>query len=59
MEIILRINGVEYSVISNTDTPDTDNVMYAIESLIKKVPLDRYLVNEYIVAWAEEIQNKV
>lgn len=41
------------------DNPDTDNVMYAIESLVKCIPeLDQSKVEEYILAWAEEIQNK-
>jgi hypothetical protein len=33
--------------------------MFAIESLVSKVPgLDTDAIEEYIIAWAEEIQNK-
>ena len=58
MEIILKIGQEEYSISREIDTPDTDNIMYAIESLVNMLPLDRNLVDEYILAWAEEIQNK-
>lgn len=58
MEIILKIGQEEYSISREIDNPDTDNVMYAIESLVKMAPLDKHLVDEYILAWAEEIQNR-
>lgn len=59
MDIILRMNNEEYSVSKNIDNPHTENVMYAIECLIKKAPLDKEVVEEYIRAWAEEIDKKV
>ena len=59
MEIILKIGQEEYSISRDIDNPDTDNVMYAIESLVNMVPgLDTTVVEEYILGWAEEIQNK-
>jgi hypothetical protein len=58
MELILKINEEEYKVSRELDNPDTDNVMYAIESLVNMVPLEKELVEQYIVAWAEEIQSK-
>jgi len=59
MEIILKIQGEEYSVSREIDNPDADNVMFAIESLVSKVPgLDNDAIEEYVIAWAEEIQNK-
>jgi hypothetical protein len=59
MEIILKIQSEEYSISREIDNPDADNVMFAIESLVSKVPgLDNDAIEEYIIAWAEEIQNK-
>jgi hypothetical protein len=60
MEIILRINQEEYSTSrDDIDNPDTDNVMFAIESLVSKVPgIDTDAIEEYVIGWAEEIQNK-
>ena len=59
MEIILKIHEKEYSVSREIDNPDADNVMFAIESLVSKVPgLDNDAIEEYVIAWAEEIQNK-
>jgi len=59
MELILKINEEEYKVSRELDNPDTDNVMYAIESLVSKVPgLDTDAIEDYVIGWAEEIQNK-
>lgn len=59
MELILKIQGEEYSVSREIDNPDTDNVMFAIESLVSKVPgIDTDAIEEYVIGWAEEIQNK-
>lgn len=58
MEIILRINQEEYSVSRDIDNPDTDNVMFAIESLIKQVPLDKEILKQYLVEWVEEMKNQ-
>jgi hypothetical protein len=59
MEIILKIKDKTYLVSKNIGEPDTDNVMYGIESLITSVPeLDKKVIEEYVLAWAEEIKNK-
>ncbi len=58
MEIILRINQEEYSVSRDIDNPDTDNVMFAIESLIKQVPLDKEVLKQYLIEWVEEMKNQ-
>ena len=59
MEIILKIKDKTYLVSKNISEPDTDNVMYGIESLITSVPeLDKKVIEEYVLAWAEEIKNK-
>jgi len=59
MEIILKIQSEEYSISRELDNPDADKVMFAKESLVSKVPgLDTDAIEEYIIAWAEEIQNK-
>jgi hypothetical protein len=34
--------------------------MYGIESLVASVPeLDKKVIEDYVLAWAEEIKNKV
>ncbi len=58
MEIILKLGQEEYAISRELASTDTDNVMYAIESLINSVPLDKHVVEEYVLAWAEEIKNK-
>ncbi len=57
MELTLKIKDKEYSISRELDNPDTDNIMFAVESLVNQVPLDRHMVEEYILAWAEEINN--
>jgi len=59
MEIILRINQEEYSVSRDIDNPDTDNVMFAIECLVNMLPLEKEIVEQYILGWAEEIKSKL
>ena len=59
MELILKIDDKEYSVSREVDNPDADNVMFAIESLVSKGPgIDTDAIEEYVIGWAEEIQNK-
>ena len=59
MELILKIHDKEYSISREVDNPDADNVMFAIESLVSEVPgLDNDAIEEYVIGWAEEIQNK-
>lgn len=59
MELTLKIKDKEYSISRELDNPDADNIMFAIESLVSKVPgLDNNAIEEYVIAWAEEIQNK-
>jgi hypothetical protein len=59
MELILKIHDKEYSISREVDNPDVDNVMFAIESLVNNVPgLDNDAIEEYVIGWAEEIQNK-
>ena len=48
----------EFSISRNIDNPDTDNVMYALEMLIEQASLDKAKVEEYVLAWAEEIKSK-
>lgn len=59
MEIILKIDDKEYSVSREIVNPDTDNVMFAIESLVNMLPLEKELVEQYILGWAEEIKSKL
>ena len=59
MEIILKIHDKEYSISREIDNPDAENVMFAIESLVNKVPgLDADTIEEYVIGWAKDIQNK-
>lgn len=59
MEIILRIGQDELAISMEIDNPDTENIMYAMESLLDRVPgLEVDTVEEYILAWADEIKNK-
>ena len=57
MELTLKIKDKEYSISRQLDDPDTENIMFALESLVNQVPLDKSVVEEYILAWAEEISN--
>ena len=59
MKLILKIKDKEYSISRELDNPDADNIMFAIESLVNQIPeIDTNTVEEYILGWAEEIQNK-
>ena len=58
MEVILKMGQEEFSISRNIDNPDTDNVMYALEMLIEQASLDKAKVEEYVLAWAEEIKSK-
>ena len=58
MKLTLKIKDKEYSISRDLDNPDADNIMFAIESLVNQIPeLDTNAVEEYILGWAEEIQN--
>ena len=59
MEISLKIKDKEIIVSKKIDDPDTEQIMFAIECLVKQAGLDKDIVEEYIVAWAEEIQKKI
>jgi hypothetical protein len=58
VKLTLKIKDKEYSISRDLDNPDADNIMFAIESLVNQIPeLDTNAVEEYILGWAEEIQN--
>lgn len=59
MKLTLIIKDTEYSISRELDNPDADNIMFAIESLVNQIPeLDTDAIEEYILGWAKEIQNK-
>lgn len=58
MRIYVIKSGKEYELSIPAPDPDTEQVMYLLERLIDVMELPKNEVDEYILAWAEEIQNK-
>ena len=59
MRIYVIKSGQEYELSIPAPDPDTEQVMYLLERLINMLELPKNEVDEYILAWVEEIQNKV
>jgi hypothetical protein len=59
MKIYVIKSGKEYELSIPVPDPDTEQVMYLLERLINILELPKNEVDEYVLAWAEEIQNKV
>ena len=56
MRIYIIKSGKEYEYgITNPD-PDTDQVMFILEKMTKIMELPKDEVDEYVLAWAEEIK---
>jgi hypothetical protein len=58
MRVYIIKSGKEYEASIPIADPDTDQVMYMLEKLVKLMELPEDEVEEYVIAWAEEIQNK-
>jgi len=56
MRIYVIKSGKEYEASIPAPDPDTEQVMYLLERIIKMMELPEKEVNEYILAWAEEIK---
>jgi hypothetical protein len=58
MRIYVIKSGKEYETSIPIADPDTDQVMYMLEKLVGIMELPEDEVEEYVIGWAEEIQNK-
>jgi len=58
MRVYIIKSGKEYETSIPEPDPDTDQVMYMLEKVVKLMELPEDEVEEYVIAWAEEIQNK-
>jgi hypothetical protein len=56
MRIYIIKSGKEYEASIPAPDPDTEQVMYLLERIIKIMELPEKEVNEYILAWADEIK---
>ena len=56
MRIYIIKSGKEYEASIPAPDPDTEQVMYLLERMIKMMELPEKEVNEYILSWAEEIK---
>jgi hypothetical protein len=56
MRIYVIKSGKEYEASIPAPDPDTEQVMYLLERMINMMELPETEVNEYILAWAEEIK---
>jgi hypothetical protein len=56
MRIYIIKSGKEYEASIPTPDPDTDQVMYMLEKMTKIMELPEDEVNEYVIAWSEEIK---
>lgn len=56
MRIYVIKSGKEYEASIPAPDPDTDQVMYMLEKMTKIMELPEDEVNEYVIAWAEEIK---
>jgi hypothetical protein len=58
MRIYIIKSGKEFEASIPAPDPDTDQVMYMFEKMTKIMELPEQEVEEYILAWAEEIKIK-
>jgi hypothetical protein len=58
MRIYIIKSGKEYETSVPLPDPDTDQVMYLFEKMTRIMELPEYEVEEYILAWSEEIKIK-
>lgn len=58
MRVYIIKSGQEYEASIPEPNPDTDQVMYMLEKLTRIMELPEDEVEEYVIAWAEEIQGK-
>jgi hypothetical protein len=56
MRVYIIKSGKEYELSIPAPDPDTEQVMYLLEKLIDVMELPKNEVDEYILAWAEEIK---
>jgi hypothetical protein len=56
MRIYIIKSGKEYEASIPAPDPDTDQVMYMLEKMTKIMELPEKEVNDYVIAWAEEIK---
>jgi hypothetical protein len=56
MRIYIIKSGKEYEASIPTSDPDTDQVMYMLEKMTKIMELPEEEVNDYVIAWSEEIK---
>jgi hypothetical protein len=56
MRIYIIKSGKEYEASIPAPDPDTEQVMYMLEKMTKIMELPEKEVNEYILAWADEIK---
>jgi hypothetical protein len=56
MRVYIIKSGKEYEYSIPAPDPDTDQVMFALEKIIGIMELPQAEVDNYIIAWAEEIK---
>jgi hypothetical protein len=56
MRIYVIKSGKEYEASIPAPDPDTDQVMYLVEKIVTMMDLPKEEVDNYIIAWAEEIK---
>ena len=56
MRIYIIKSGKEYEASIPAPDPDTEQVMHMLEKMTKIMELPEKEVNEYILAWADEIK---
>jgi hypothetical protein len=57
MKIVVTIEDEKYEYKVPVDFPDAEQFMHAIEQVINKVGYPEKDIEDYIVAWADEIKN--
>lgn len=55
MKIVITIGENVYEHESPVEYPDADQLMFAVESIIRKLGYPEKEIEEYILGWAEEI----
>jgi len=56
MRIYIIKSGKEYEASIPAPDPDTDQVMYMLEKMTRIMELPKDEVDNYVIAWAEEIK---
>ena len=56
MRIYIIKSGKEYEASIPAPDPDTDQVMFMLEKMTRIMELPEDEVNNYVIAWAEEIK---